>query len=238
MTVVMAQRTPTMRRFALRDLTTESWRNGGGVTRVVARGAGTTGAGAIGAGANGPGTGNQATDADGWTWRVSVADITRDGPFSRFPGAQRQLRLMHGAGFELRGEHRVWRAAQLGDVLVFSGDEPVHAHLLGGPVRVWNLMLRGQSWRGQLRTWTHSAHEWVQPFAMCAADELAAAIVFALEGDVAVCAATLADGLTDMALAEGEGVCLVAPPAGLRLQLAAAGATALVTEIYAAAPAA
>jgi environmental stress-induced protein Ves len=60
------------------------WKNGGGHTLEVA----THPAGA---------------DVASFEWRVSVADITRDGPFSTFPGIDRTLVLLAGRGMRLAG---------------------------------------------------------------------------------------------------------------------------------------
>ncbi|MCB2071086.1 MAG: HutD family protein, partial [Ottowia sp.] len=65
--------------FALADLPAEPWKNGGGRTRTVA----TWPAGA------------GLSDFDA---RVSVATIAASGPFSRFPGIDRQIVLLSGGG--------------------------------------------------------------------------------------------------------------------------------------------
>ena len=38
---------------------------------------------------------------DAFAWRVSIADVERDGPFSRFPGIDRTIVLLDGAGMRL-----------------------------------------------------------------------------------------------------------------------------------------
>ena len=44
-------------------------------------------------------------DADlaSFVWRVSVAEVTQDGPFSPFAGVDRTLVLLTGAGMKLEG---------------------------------------------------------------------------------------------------------------------------------------
>src|SRR5690606_22105518 len=37
-----------------------------------------------------------------WTWRLSIAEIERDAPFSAFPGVDRELVLLRGNGRRLR----------------------------------------------------------------------------------------------------------------------------------------
>ena len=64
-------------RFA--DLKAEPWRNGGGVTRQLAS------------------RPSAAGGEDGsWDWRVSIADVTRAGDFSPFPGMERLLTVIEG----------------------------------------------------------------------------------------------------------------------------------------------
>ena len=93
------------------------WKNGGGITRELA----------------------SCADA----WRVSIADIDRDGPFSRFDGIDRLLMVLDGAGVTL-GSSSVLRAFE---VARFVGEAPVAARLASGPVRVFNLM----TYRGSAR---------------------------------------------------------------------------------------
>src|SRR4029077_2512621 len=40
---------------------------------------------------------------DAFAWRVSIADVEQDGPFSRFPGIDRTIVLLGGSGMRLRG---------------------------------------------------------------------------------------------------------------------------------------
>ncbi|MFD9208130.1 HutD family protein [Streptomyces sioyaensis] len=99
------------------------WSNGGGVTREIA--------------VHPPGAG-----WDGFAWRVSLADVTRDGPYSPLPGVRRILTVVDGAGLELTvdgiprplpGRYRPY---------VFPGGATTVSRLLDGPVVNLNVMLR------------------------------------------------------------------------------------------------
>lgn len=116
---------PAENRLQALDVAPRRWDNGGGLTRDLV------------------------CDADPWRWRLSLADIGADGPFSRMPGVQRWFAVAEGAGVELLlgGVPTVVRP--LDPPLVFDGDEAPPCRLLGGPVRALNLMLRGA--RGLLR---------------------------------------------------------------------------------------
>ena len=67
-------------RFA--DLKAEPWRNGGGVTRQLASRPSAAG-------------GEDGQDGS-WDWRVSIADVTRAGDFSPYPGMERLLTVIEG----------------------------------------------------------------------------------------------------------------------------------------------
>lgn len=99
------------------------WKNGGGVTREIA--AGPEGAGMVDFG-----------------WRVSLAEVTADGPFSVFPGVDRTLTLAEGAGMDLRiaGVRRL--VDRRLEPQRFPGDEPTDCRLLAGPVVNFNVMYR------------------------------------------------------------------------------------------------
>ncbi|OEJ30631.1 HutD/Ves family protein [Streptomyces subrutilus] len=103
--------------------TATAWKNGGGVTREIA------------ARPEGAGTGD-------FAWRVSLAEVAADGPFSAFPGVDRTLTLAEGAGMDLTvaGAHRL--VDERFAPQDFAGDEPTHCRLLDGPVVNLNVMYR------------------------------------------------------------------------------------------------
>jgi environmental stress-induced protein Ves len=74
-------------------------------------------------------------------WRISMATVSCDGPFSHFAGYDRILVLIEGAGLRLAHqdgtEHRLTSAYQLA---VFPGDVATHATLLDGPVQDFNVI--------------------------------------------------------------------------------------------------
>ncbi len=228
-------RSASVHAFALRELTSEPWRNGGGSTRPVA--SGNTRKGAIGNTRKVASGNTRKAASDDWSWRVSIANIDVDGPFSVFPGVQRQLTLLEGKGLALQGdglalqgEQQAWRASQMGDVLGFPGDVLVRARLLGGPVRVWNLMLRDEALRGHLQAWRYNDADWVQPFT---AADACAVFVYVPCGELALRGSNQVEGVADIILRAEQGLSLSHPPAGLRMRLLTPGSWALTTEISA-----
>jgi environmental stress-induced protein Ves len=103
------------------DLPPEPWANGGGTTRTVARF---------------PDRGDGPS-----SWRVSIADIDTDGPFSTFPGLERTFVLIDGPGVRLTVDG-VRHGLRRGDRLRFSGEQQTACRLDGGPARALNVMTR------------------------------------------------------------------------------------------------
>lgn len=124
----------------LQEATAQPWRNGGGVTRELLAWP----APRLADTPEGPQV--QATD---WAVRVSVADITQDGPFSAFPGIDRCFAVLEGDGvvLTLRGEDL--HLTPDSDRLAFDGAQAPGCRLINGPTRDLNLMGRhsaGRAW--------------------------------------------------------------------------------------------
>lgn len=91
-------------------------------------------------------------DGENWDWRVSLAEVEADGPFSVFPGIDRWLVLLSGNGMQLRFEDGSTRSLLPPyGALRFSGDQPIDSTLVEGPSRDFNLMWRRD--RLQVQTW-------------------------------------------------------------------------------------
>ena len=128
----------------LEEATAQPWRNGGGVTRELLAWSAPDGR-----------TDDKAARQGGesssshWDLRVSVADITQDGPFSAFPGISRCFAVLEGAGvvLSLRGQDHALTADS--EPLAFDGAEAPGCRLTSGPTRDLNLMVQhraGQAW--------------------------------------------------------------------------------------------
>lgn len=78
---------------------------------------------------------------EGWDWRLSIAEIEADGPYSIFPGVQREQVLLVGEGLMLDFEDGSERLlAPPHGRQRFSGDAAVQVRLQAGRVEVFNLM--------------------------------------------------------------------------------------------------
>lgn len=105
------------------SLEPQPWKNGGGSTTEIAVAP--------------PGAG-----FDGFDWRISLATIAQDGPFSVFPGIDRTLALVEGPGasLELDGD-TVFALSEDDPVIEFPGEARVVA-TIAGPTTDFNVMTR------------------------------------------------------------------------------------------------
>ena len=81
----------------------------------------------------------RADGPEGLLWRLSMAQVTENGPFSIFPGIERNLTVISGPGFDLRGEGLALRADPLVPV-AFPGDVPLSAKGVTAPCADVNVM--------------------------------------------------------------------------------------------------
>ncbi len=185
--------------FRRDGLRRQPWKNGAGTTRDIAcHPAGAT-----------------MSDFD---WRVSIADITQDAPFSEFPGVDRVITLLDGPGLRLQGpagsrggiDHRLDRRWQ---PWAFDGALALRATVLGGASEDLNVMTR----RGRCQAHVRLVRERLD------LGGLAAGMLLAVEGRWNVPANLHAPGR----LGAGEGLWWDSPlPAGQALP--ASGDAALV----------
>jgi len=117
-----------MRIIRAADYRRMQWKNGGGETTEIA--------------VSPPGAA-----LDDFAWRISMARVASDGPFSLFLGIDRTLLILAGSGIRLAIAGRPPVDLTAGsDPLPFPGDVAAAARLLGGPVVDLNVMTR----RGRL----------------------------------------------------------------------------------------
>ena len=84
-------------------------------------------------------------------WRVSIASVKSDGPFSVFTGIDRHIMLLEGNGMTLDVDGQGAVALQKLLPFSFSGDAHVTGTLADGPVKDFNLMVRHDFGTGTLR---------------------------------------------------------------------------------------
>ena len=93
--------------------------------------------------ANGLGTSYEVAsdrNADGeWTWRVAIAPVVEDGPFSSLSGVDRELVVIEGNGMVLDVDG-ISVECMPNQVVQFSGDSTTFARLVDKPVVDLGLM--------------------------------------------------------------------------------------------------
>jgi len=98
------------------------WRNGRGVTLEIAR--------------------DRSSKAE-FEWRLSLAMLAENGPFSAYPGYRRSVTLIAGEGFRLDAGGRDPAVLDtIGATHQFPGDAPPVCSLLGGDCRDLSLIVR------------------------------------------------------------------------------------------------
>jgi environmental stress-induced protein Ves len=121
----------TIRRTA-GDYRPMPWKNGGGTTTELV------------IEPEGSGVGQ------GFLYRVSIADVDADGPFSLFPGYDRHIMLLSGAGMALVMESGTIELARPFEAQTFAGETPILGKLKAGPVRDFNVMVDRKKGRAAL----------------------------------------------------------------------------------------
>lgn len=106
-----------IRHLTAKDFRTMAWANGKGVTVEMLK-----------------------IERDGrLVLRLSRAMVVENGPFSLFPGIERNLTVLSGPGFDLKGEG-IDLQARLLQPVAFPGDVPVRAEHVAAASEDFNVM--------------------------------------------------------------------------------------------------
>lgn len=109
------------------------WKNGGGTTTELASSSDQNGA------------------LDSFIWRISIANVASDGPFSKFEGYDRILTMIKGNGMQLH-------CADADDIEIsnpfvphaFRGEFQIDGTLNDGPIDNFNLIFDREKAKGQV----------------------------------------------------------------------------------------
>lgn len=83
-------------------------------------------------------------------WRLSIATVAVDGPFSTFAGIDRTIAVLTGDGMDMRIDGEPQRLTPETAPFPFQGDSKTEAWLIGGPVRDLNIMSRRTTLRHRM----------------------------------------------------------------------------------------
>ena len=126
------------RRILTSQIQATPWKNGGGVTREIATGS-----------PPGPGP----APGPNWGWRVSLAEVAQDGPFSIFPATDRVIAVIDGEGMDLVSPDGATIALDPFQAVRLSGDDPLSGRLRHGPVRDLNVMVLREHFAADMDLW-------------------------------------------------------------------------------------
>jgi hypothetical protein len=113
-----------MRIIRASDCRTTPWKNGGGSTTEIA-------------------AGPEGASLETFDWRISMAQVASDGPFSHFPGIDRTLAVIKGGGLILTiGSNAPVALSSGAEPVSFAGDTPTRARLTEGEITDLNVMTR------------------------------------------------------------------------------------------------
>ena len=99
------------------------WKNGGGETIEIA-------------------VFPEGATLDSFDWRISMASVASDGPFSEFANIDRTLSVLTGEGIALKIGRMTYTLTQETPPLAFAGDAPTTGTLVSGPITDLNVMTR------------------------------------------------------------------------------------------------
>ncbi|HKS54305.1 MAG TPA: HutD family protein [Steroidobacteraceae bacterium] len=119
------------------DYPSRPWKNGGGTTRDII--------------VSPPGA-----SLDEFDWRLSLAQVDRDGPFSRFDGVDRTLVLLSGEMLLQEPDRCIGLIR--GEPVEFPGERTIEAALNGGSTLDFNVMTRRGRMQHTVRREEFTAH--------------------------------------------------------------------------------
>ena len=160
------------------------WKNGGGQTTEIA---------IAPAGAT----------LDNFDWRVSLATIAQSGAFSTFPGIDRTLTLVEGAGVACRSTVGRSTCRPSSPTVLFAGEAAVQATVAGGATTDFNVMSRRSRYRHRFERLSFSGTQTV-------ARQSGALLLFLAAGERLDC---LGEDSTSLSLGRFDGVLIGAEEA-------------------------
>ena len=165
-----------MRIIRAADCKVMPWKNGGGTTTEIA-------------------VAPEGASLGDFDWRISMAHVGQDGPFSSFPGIDRTLSVLTGNGIHLAfGDGETVSLDRATAPFFFAADRAVDGVLVDGAIDDLNVMSRRGRWR-------HRVERLLDEGSLAASEGLL--VLVARKGDWLVNGASLAAG--DSAILDAPG---------------------------------
>lgn len=130
-----------MRIIRAADCKVMPWKNGGGTTTEIA-------------------VFPEGVPLSDFDWRISMAHVGADGPFSSFPGIDRTLSVLTGNGIRLAfGDGETVALDRATAPFFFAADRAVDGVLVDGAIDDLNVMSRRGAWSHSVERLTGGSHE-------------------------------------------------------------------------------
>lgn len=130
-----------MRIIRAADCKVMPWKNGGGTTTEIA-------------------VAPEGASLGYFDWRISMAHVGADGPFSSFPGIDRTLSVLTGNGIRLAfGDGETVSLDRATAPFFFAADRAVDGVLVNGAIDDLNVMSRRGAWSHSVERLTGGSHE-------------------------------------------------------------------------------
>lgn len=127
------------------DCLPQRWKNGLGSTREIA-------------------AHTSAESPSDFIWRASLAEVDSSAPFSCFPGIDRHIVLLDGAGFSMvLDRDRTHPLTTPFEPFAFPGETKVAVQLAGGACHDFNLMVRRTLAHGEVAVWRRQGQHVLTP---------------------------------------------------------------------------
>jgi environmental stress-induced protein Ves len=92
---------------------------------------------------------------DDFTWRMALARLDADVPFSAYPGIDRVFTIIEGEGVDLDVDGLATIAARYLRPVHFPGDRATTSHLVAGPSRALNLFVKRHAYSSDVSVTRH-----------------------------------------------------------------------------------
>ncbi len=130
-----------MRIIRAADCKVMPWKNGGGTTTEIA-------------------VAPEGASLGDFDWRISMAHVGADGPFSSFPGIDRTLSVLTGNGIRLAfGDGETVSLDRATAPFFFAADRAVDSVLVDGAIDDLNVMSRRGAWSHSVERLSGGSHE-------------------------------------------------------------------------------
>ena len=130
-----------MRIIRAADCKVMPWKNGGGTTTEIA-------------------VAPEGASLGDFDWRISMAHVGQDGPFSSFPGIDRTLSVLTGNGIRLAfGDGETVSLDRATAPFFFAADRAVDGVLVDAAIDDLNVMSRRGAWSHRVERLSGGSHE-------------------------------------------------------------------------------